>query len=116
MNIFDEEPTISLNDLGGIYDIKKTINDYIRINITNKISYEKLGFERSRKHILIKGPEGSGKTSLALAISKVIGYPHIRINLYDARVFSTLSDNKLSNYLLLLVKNSPCTIIIDDID
>ena len=75
-----------------------------------------MGFNRSRKHILIKGPEGSGKTSLALAIAKEISYPHVKINLFDQRVFSTLSDNKLSNYLLLLIKNSPCTIILDDMD
>ena len=42
-----------------------------------------MGFNRARKHIMIKGPEGSGKTSIALAIAKEINYPHVRINLFD---------------------------------
>lgn len=55
-----------------------------------------MGFQSSWRHILIKGPEGSGKTALALAISNLIGYPQIKLSIYDPRIFSSLGDSKLS--------------------
>ena len=115
-NIFDPPSEINFSDLGGLEKIKKEIKQFIKINIKNRDLYKKLGFSRSRKNLLIKGPEGIGKTSLALAIVNEIGYNHIKLNLFDGRISSTLNDNKLSMFLLNLVKNSPCTIILDDLD
>lgn len=116
LNLFDDQSSITLDDLGGIELAKKQIKDYVNINIKHKHLFQTLGFENARKHILIKGPEGSGKSSLGLAIAREIGFPHVKLNLFDPRVFSTMSDNKLSNYMLLLLKNQPCTVILDDLD
>lgn len=115
-NIFDLPSPIKLQNLGGLEKIKKEIKQFIKINIKNKDLYKQLGFKRPRKNMLIKGPEGIGKTSLALAIVNEIGYNHIKLNLFDGRISSSLNDNKMSVFLLNLVKNSPCSIILDDLD
>ena len=39
MQIFDQDPNISLDDLGGIDYLKKKISDYLLINIKNKEKY-----------------------------------------------------------------------------
>ena len=83
MTIFDDQPIETLDDMAGIDDLKSKINKYIDVNIKNREKFKNLGFERSRNHVLIKGPEGCGKSTLALALVKIIGYPHVWINLFD---------------------------------
>lgn len=113
---FDNGPLIMLDDLGGMDEQKSTVMKFIDINVRNKHLYEQLGFNRPLKNILINGPMGSGKTSLALAIANLIGYDFVRLNLYDERLYSSLNDNKMKAFVKLMIKNQPCTIILEDLD
>lgn len=113
---FDNGPYVNLEDLGGLKQQKKQILKFLNINVKNKELYKEIGFDRPLKNILINGPVGSGKSSIALAIANLIGNDFVRLNLYDERLYSSLNDNKMKAFTKLMIKNQPCTIILEDLD
>lgn len=113
---FDNGPEVHLEDLGGLDEQKAIVQKFIDINVKHSQFYKQMGFDRPLKNILINGPMGSGKTSLALAIANMIGNDFVRLNLYDERLYSSLNDNKIKTFVKLMIKNQPCTIILEDLD
>lgn len=74
----------TLNDIGGLESVKKTLRDYI-----NELRYPEIMAEygvRPRSGVLLSGPGGTGKTMLANAFANEIGAEIITINpgqIYD---------------------------------
>lgn len=66
--------------------------------------------------MLINGPPGTGKTSLAAAICNEANLNFVRMNMFDSRIYSTLGDGKITGFLKLVKNSTPCAIILEDID
>lgn len=113
---FDNVPKVFFSDLGGYQNAKKQASDFITINVKNRNLYHSIGINRCPKHILINGPAGSGKSTFAAAICNEAGLNFIRLTLYDPRIYSTLSDGKMNQFLKLVKENQPAALIIDDLD
>ncbi len=113
---FDNYPVIAFDDLGGMGDIKAKAMQYIQVNIRNRHLYSSLGLKNSPKHLLINGPQGTGKTTLATAICNEAELNFLKLSLYDPRIYSSLNDGKMSTFLKSAKNSTPCAIILDDID
>lgn len=113
---FDNYPVIFFEDLGGMTNIKNNAKQYIQVNIRNRHLYSSLGLKNSPKHLLINGPQGTGKSTLAIAICNEAELNFLKLSLYDPRIYSSLNDGKMSTFLRSVKNSTPCAIILDDID
>ena len=64
--VYLELPDVSWNDVGGLHDVKKQLNEAIEWPLLYPQLFERLGV-RPAKGILLFGPPGTGKTLLAKA-------------------------------------------------
>jgi ribosome biogenesis ATPase len=110
------KPTISLAELGGmdeiIDDIKETIGnplEYYRL-------YKSMNIEPV-KGILLCGPPGCGKTTLAYAIGGEYNIPFYRIT--APQIVSSLSgesESKIRKLFAKVVETAPSILFIDEIE
>eukprot|EP01041_Mallomonas_annulata_P001179 gene1179-2294_t len=63
-----EVPNISWNDIGGLVDVKKELQELVQYPIEHPEKFEKFGMAPSRG-VLFYGPPGCGKTLLAKAVA-----------------------------------------------
>ncbi|MFQ6120409.1 MAG: AAA family ATPase, partial [Methanosarcinales archaeon] len=114
----DQEKYITLNDLGGISEIKKEINKYILNVLRNTIKRKLLRAEP--QNILLYGPSGTGKTTLAIAIANELDLPFRMVS------SATLQDNERRPETVIeqIVKEAeqigtpkkPAIVFLDDLD
>eukprot|EP00607_Mallomonas_marina_P000197 CAMPEP_0182427418 /NCGR_PEP_ID=MMETSP1167-20130531/17153_1 /TAXON_ID=2988 /ORGANISM="Mallomonas Sp, Strain CCMP3275" /LENGTH=763 /DNA_ID=CAMNT_0024609633 /DNA_START=206 /DNA_END=2497 /DNA_ORIENTATION=+ len=63
-----EVPNISWNDIGGLVDVKRELQELVQYPIEHPEKFEKFGMSPSRG-VLFYGPPGCGKTLLAKAVA-----------------------------------------------
>ena len=63
-----EVPTISWNDIGGLEDVKRDLQEMVQYPVEFPEKFEKFGMSPS-KGVLFYGPPGCGKTLLAKAVA-----------------------------------------------
>jgi transitional endoplasmic reticulum ATPase len=77
--VYFEKPNVRMEDIGGLEDVKKELEESIILPIKRPDIYERLGIDNVRG-ILLVGPPGTGKTMLAKAIANESGLNFISVN------------------------------------
>eukprot|EP00602_Paraphysomonas_sp_CaronLab_P006566 CAMPEP_0185034794 /NCGR_PEP_ID=MMETSP1103-20130426/24979_1 /TAXON_ID=36769 /ORGANISM="Paraphysomonas bandaiensis, Strain Caron Lab Isolate" /LENGTH=862 /DNA_ID=CAMNT_0027571585 /DNA_START=61 /DNA_END=2649 /DNA_ORIENTATION=+ len=73
-----EVPEVSWEDVGGLEEVKKELQETVQFPVEHADKFEKFGMEPS-KGVLFYGPPGCGKTLLAKAIANECGANFISI-------------------------------------
>jgi ribosome biogenesis ATPase len=116
MNEFLYKPCINLSDLGGFEDIVEEIKETIGNPLNYYKLYRHLNVEPV-KGILLCGPPGSGKTTIAYAIGGEYNIPFFRIT--APQIVSSLSgesENKIRKLFAKVVESAPSILFIDEIE
>lgn len=112
-----EKVTInSLQDVGGLKEVLKELQELIAIPLKRPELLAKLGLEPTRG-VLLVGPPGTGKTLTARAIAEDLGVNYIAI--VGPEVMSKYygeAEQKLRGIFEKAAKNAPCIVFIDEID
>ncbi|MBS3812297.1 CDC48 family AAA ATPase [Candidatus Bipolaricaulota bacterium] len=66
--ILADVPHVSWDDVGGLEEVKQTMNEIIELPLKNPESFRKIGIDPPRG-ILLYGPPGTGKTLMAKAVA-----------------------------------------------
>lgn len=114
--VSSQNSSITYADLGGIEGCLETIHELVERPFICPELYSRLGVEITRG-ILLHGPPGCGKTSLAQAIANEIGVPMLRISAPE--VISGMSgetEAKIRDLFAEAKKLAPCIVFIDEID
>lgn len=77
--VYFEKPNVKMEDIGGLDEVKKELEDSIILPIKRPDIYERLGID-TIKGVLLVGPPGTGKTMLAKAIANESGLNFISVN------------------------------------
>lgn len=64
-----ETPTVGWNDIGGLDDVRRELQETVEWPVKHADSFERMGIKPS-KGILLYGPPGTGKTLIAKAVAK----------------------------------------------
>ena len=113
---FDNNESITLESLGGMKKEKNLLKRFVKTNILNKEMFDYLNCTKRPKNLLIAGPPGCGKTSLAIATLNHAGLNYLRLSLFDSRISQFLIDGRPQQFVKLLKGTTPCGIIFDDLD
>eukprot|EP00475_Leptophrys_vorax_P005918 TRINITY_DN13590_c0_g2_i1.p1 TRINITY_DN13590_c0_g2~~TRINITY_DN13590_c0_g2_i1.p1 ORF type:complete len:502 (+),score=149.94 TRINITY_DN13590_c0_g2_i1:42-1547(+) len=110
-----------LSDFGGVEDVLESIRTYLFNPLKNRAKYTKMSLSVP-KGVLLCGPEGSGKTSLALALAqkaKLDGLVASVMVIDPTQIVSKIvgqSELKLKQAFESCRKFSPCLLIIDQLE
>ena len=63
-----EIPNVSWDDIGGLLDVKRELQELVQLPVLHPEKFEKFGIAPSRG-VLFYGPPGCGKTLLAKAVA-----------------------------------------------
>ncbi len=111
-----EVPNVSMDEVGGLDDIKQNLKEMIDWPFTNPEAFKRLGI-KSPKGILMYGPPGTGKTLIAKAIATASSLNFIYIkspDLLEGVVGET--EKRLKKLFKKARQNSPSIIFFDEID
>jgi SpoVK/Ycf46/Vps4 family AAA+-type ATPase len=112
--VWAEEPKFTLNELY----LDEAVKNEVRLFIKERQSFEKLSDAGlpPRNRILLAGPPGNGKTSLAEALAKDLGLPFLSIKLHEtigAHIGETSTRlGRLFEYTFF----NNCLIFLDELD
>ena len=111
-----ESPNIAWNDIGGLEDIKQTLQESVEGALLYPDLYAKTG-ARAPRGVLLWGPPGTGKTLLAKAIASQAKANFIAVNgpeLMSRWVGS--AEQSVRELFNKARQASPCVVFIDEID
>ena len=111
-----ESPNIAWDDIGGLEDIKQTLQESVEGALLYPDLYAKTG-ARAPRGVLLWGPPGTGKTLLAKAIASQAKANFIAINgpeLMSRWVGS--AEQSVRELFHKARQASPCVVFIDEID
>ena len=111
-----ERPKIWWMDVGGLTDIKKTLNDNILLGMREPERFSNMGI-RPPKGVLIYGPPGCGKTLLARALATESGANMILVR--GPEILSKWvgeSEKAIREIFRKAKASSPCVVIFDELD
>jgi len=111
-----EIPNITMNDIGGLENCKKAIEESVIWRIHPPKNLKKIGV-KPPQGILLYGPHGCGKTLLGKASANQVGSNFISIK--GPEIVSKWvgeSEKKLREKFDMAKKLKPCVIFIDEID
>lgn len=114
--IYIETPDVSWDDVGGLKDVKKELEESIIMAVKRPHLYKKLGIEPVRG-ILFVGPPGTGKTLVAKAVAKESGLNFISINgpeIYSKWVGE--SEKAIREVFRKARLAAPCIVFLDDVE
>ena len=110
------EPTIKLNSLGGMNEIVQRITELISNPLNYYSAYKELN-TLPIKGLLLCGPPGCGKTTLAYGIGGQFGIPFYKITGPD--IISSLSGESeqiIRNLFNEVTQSAPSILFIDEIE
>ena len=111
-----ERPKIWWQDVGGLDDIKKSLNDNLILAMHEPGQFNKMGI-RPPKGALIYGPPGCGKTLLARALATESGANMILVR--GPEILSKWvgeSEKAVREIFRKAKASSPCVVIFDELD
>ena len=110
------KPNIKLSSLGGMAEIIERLKELITNPLEHYYAYKELNTEPI-KGILLCGPPGCGKTTLAYAIGGEFGIPFYKITGPD--IISSLSgesEQTIRNLFKSVTESAPSILFIDEIE
>ena len=114
--VFIENPDVKWDDVGGLTDVKRELQEAVEWPMKHPGLYDKLG-HRMPKGILLHGPSGTGKTLLAKAVAT-----ESEANFVSVRGPELLSkwvgesERGIREIFRRARQGSPCVIFFDEID
>jgi transitional endoplasmic reticulum ATPase len=114
--VFIENPDVSWDDVGGLENVKRELQEAVEWPMKYPILYSKLG-HRMPRGILLHGPSGTGKTLLAKAVAT-----ESEANFITVRGPELLSkwvgesERGIREIFRRARQASPCVIFFDEID
>jgi transitional endoplasmic reticulum ATPase len=114
--VFIENPDISWEDVGGLEEVKRELQEAVEWPMKYPALYDKLGHNMPRG-ILLHGPSGTGKTLLAKAVAT-----QSEANFISVRGPELLSkwvgesERGIREIFKRARQSSPCVIFFDEID
>jgi transitional endoplasmic reticulum ATPase len=114
--VFIENPDISWEDVGGLEEVKRELQEAVEWPMKYPALYDKLGHSMPRG-ILLHGPSGTGKTLLAKAVAT-----QSEANFISVRGPELLSkwvgesERGIREIFKRARQSSPCVIFFDEID
>ncbi len=114
--VFIESPDVSWEDVGGLQNVKRELQEAVEWPMKYPILYDKLG-HRMPHGILLHGPSGTGKTLLAKAVAT-----QSEANFISVRGPELLSkwvgesERGIREIFRRARQASPCVIFFDEID
>ena len=111
------EPRISFADLGGLASTIQQLREMIEWPLIYKNVFDYLGV-RPPRGILVSGPAGTGKTSLAMAIAgENPDTPVYKLNAPEiVSGLSGQSEEKIRKIFNAVRERAPAVILIDELD
>ena len=114
--VFIENPDISWEEIGGLADVKKELQEAVEWPMKYPALYDKLGHSMPRG-ILLHGPSGTGKTLLAKAVAT-----QSEANFVSVRGPELLSkwvgesERGIREIFKRARQSAPCVVFFDEID
>ena len=114
--VFIENPDVKWDDVGGLAEVKRELQEAIEWPLKFPLLYDKLGHKMARG-ILLHGPSGTGKTLLAKAVAT-----ESEANFVSVRGPELLSkwvgesERGIREIFRRARQASPCVIFFDEID
>jgi len=114
--VFIENPDIKWDEIGGLVDVKRELQEAVEWPMKYPVLYDKLGHKMPRG-ILLHGPSGTGKTLLAKAVAT-----ESEANFVSVRGPELLSkwvgesERGIREIFRRARQASPCVIFFDEID
>eukprot|EP00903_Cladosiphon_okamuranus_P010727 g10139.t1 len=111
-----EVPNVSWNDVGGLEDVKRELQETVQYPVEHADKFKKFGMSAS-KGTLFYGPPGCGKTLLAKAIANECGANFISVK--GPELLSMWFGESESNVRELFEKAraaAPCILFFDEMD
>ncbi len=114
--VFIENPDVKWDEIGGLVDVKRELQEAVEWPMKYPVLYEKLGHKMPRG-ILLHGPSGTGKTLLAKAVAT-----ESEANFVSVRGPELLSkwvgesERGIREIFRRARQVSPCVIFFDEID
>ncbi|MBU0532474.1 CDC48 family AAA ATPase [Candidatus Micrarchaeota archaeon] len=114
--VFVERPSVKWEDIGGLEEVKREIQEAVELPLKMPEMFEKMGI-RPIKGILMYGPPGTGKTLLAKAVANETEANFISIS--GAQVLSKYvgeSERTVRELFKKARMAAPCVLFIDEMD
>jgi transitional endoplasmic reticulum ATPase len=115
-NYLQEPPSMDFDDVGGMTDLKQTLEDKVVDPLERSDLYEEydLGVVNG---VLLHGPPGTGKTYITRALAGKLGYNFIEVTPTDitSSLVGEAADN-VAELFEVAQENQPCIVFIDEID
>jgi len=114
--VFIENPDVKWDEIGGLVDVKRELQEAVEWPMKYPVLYDKLGHKMPRG-ILLHGPSGTGKTLLAKAVAT-----ESEANFVSVRGPELLSkwvgesERGIREIFRRARQASPCVIFFDEID
>lgn len=110
---WDEIPTVSFDDIAGLDDVKKEVNQKVLLPLKNPDMFE--GYDKKNGGgLFLYGPPGTGKTMIAAAIAHEIGSKFCSVKPSDILSSGVGNTEKAIKQLFLEARRFPSAVIYFD--
>ena len=111
-----ERPTVKLEDVGGLEDVKRKLNTAFLGPMRNPELRKAYG-KSLRGGLMLYGPPGCGKTFVARAVAGELGARFTAVGINDVLdMYIGESERKLHELFQTARRNSPCVLFLDEVD
>lgn len=111
-----EIPDVTWQDIGGLEDVKRDLQELVRYPVEHADKFEKFGMSPS-KGVLFYGPPGCGKTLLAKAIANECQVNFISVKGPELlNMWFGQSEANVRNVFDKARQAAPCILFFDELD
>ena len=111
-----EVPTVKWEDIGGLEDVKKQLQEIILYPIEHPEKYAKFG-QKPPKGVLFYGPPGCGKTLMAKAVANECSSNFVSIKGPELlTMWFGESESNVRDVFDKARQASPCVLFFDELD